>query len=48
MFKITAYKFISYILSNYAVDKVLATVKDIYIAIYHNEILNCLRNFTRQ
>lgn len=30
MFKMTAYKFISYILSNYAVDKVLATVKDIY------------------
>jgi predicted site-specific integrase-resolvase len=30
MFKITAYKFISYILSNYAVDKILATVKDIY------------------
>ena len=30
MFKLTAYKFISYILSNYAVDKVLATVKDIY------------------
>jgi hypothetical protein len=27
---VTAYKFISYILSNYAVDKVLATVKDIY------------------
>jgi transcriptional accessory protein Tex/SPT6 len=30
MLKITAYKFISYILSNYAVDEVLTTVKDIY------------------
>jgi len=30
MLQITAYKFISYILSNYAVDEVLATVKDIY------------------
>ena len=30
MFKIIAYKFNAYILLNYAVDEVLATVKDIY------------------